>query len=74
MSTPHLAEDEQPSPTYDYREVDGTWMIYDRRSGDTAVLNGILQAGLELNEADELTSVLNRVEKFRSFARRSARD
>jgi hypothetical protein len=73
MSTPHIAE-EEPSATYDYREEGGTWVVYDRRSGNTAILNGTLQAGLELNEADELTSVLNRVEKFRSFARRGARD
>jgi hypothetical protein len=65
---------EEPAATYDYREEGGTWIVYDRHSGNTAILNGTLQAGLELNEADELTAVLNRVEKFRSFIRRCARD
>ena len=73
MTMPHIAE-EEPSPTYDYREEGGTWIIYDRQSGNTATLNGMLQAGLELNEADELSAALNRVEKFRSFARRGARE
>ena len=72
MTMPEIAE-EEPSTTYDYREEAGTWMVYDRQSGDTAILNGTPQRGLELNEADELSAALNRVAKFRSFARRGAR-
>jgi hypothetical protein len=62
-----------PVPFFDFRQENGKWSIYDNRSGARAVLNGAEQAGLSLEEADDLTSVLNRVE-YRHAAAKSARD
>ena len=37
------------------------WTVYNCQSGCPAVLNGVPQIGLALNEADDLADVLNRV-------------
>ena len=59
------------APSYDFREESGTWTVHDRQSGCAAALNGVLQVGLGLNEADDLAAVLSRVELQR-FASRNA--
>jgi hypothetical protein len=46
---------------YDFREEDGLWTVYECESGRAAVLHGVPQTGLGLNEADDLAAVLNRV-------------
>lgn len=46
---------------YDFREEDGLWTLYECESGHAAVLHGVPQTGLGLNEADDLAAVLNRV-------------
>jgi hypothetical protein len=46
---------------YDFREENGMWTVYNCQSGSAAVLNGVPQAGLGLNEADDLAALLNRV-------------
>jgi hypothetical protein len=48
--------------SYDFREENETWMVYDCRTGYAAALNGVRQVGLGLNEADDIAAVLNRVE------------
>jgi hypothetical protein len=48
--------------TYDFLQEGGTWTVYNCESGSPAVLNGVPQIGLGLNEADALAAVLNRVE------------
>jgi hypothetical protein len=46
---------------YDFREEDGMWTVYVCQSRRAAVLNGVPQIGLGLNEADDLAAILNRV-------------
>jgi hypothetical protein len=46
---------------YDFREEHGKWTVYNCENGCAAVLNGTPQIGLGLNEADDLTALLNRV-------------
>jgi hypothetical protein len=48
--------------SYDFREENGMWTVYNCQSRCAAVLNGVGQVGLGLNEADDITAVLNRVE------------
>jgi hypothetical protein len=59
-------------PCFEFREESGVWSIYDNRSGAAVVLNGMAQVGLGLDEADDLTALLNRVEE-RATATRLAR-
>jgi hypothetical protein len=54
---------------YDFREENGKWAVYNCESGCAAVLNGTPQVGLGLNEADDLTALLNRVATQRSASR-----
>jgi hypothetical protein len=58
--------------SYDFREENGTWMVYDCRSGYAAALNGVRLVGLGLNEADDIAAVLNRVETQRAASRISS--
>ncbi len=46
------------APSCDVREESGTWTVYDCQSGCAAALNGVLQVGLGLNEADDLAAVV----------------
>ena len=54
---------------YDFREEGGMWTVYDCQSGCAAVINGVPQIGLGLNEADDLAAILNRVESQRIASR-----
>lgn len=58
--------------SYDFREENGMWTVYDCRSGYAAALNGVPQVGLGLNEADDVAAVLNRVETRRVASRISS--
>ena len=49
-------------PSFDFYESNGSWSIRDNRVGEDAVLSVRAQSGLTLDEADDLTRVLNRVE------------
>jgi hypothetical protein len=62
---------DRPTPCFEFREENGVWAIYDNRSGGPVVLNGTAQTGLGLDEADDLTAVLNRVEEGAQSARRA---
>lgn len=63
-----------PGPFYECcKDGKGAWSIRDNRTGDAAVLNGRVQVGLDLDEADELAAILNRVEDKRA-AERAARE
>ena len=50
-----------PFAAFDYREEDDGWTVFDERAGEPAVLNGVPQTGLEIEEAHEIASALNRV-------------
>jgi hypothetical protein len=69
MTISHALGDHLRIPFYDFREERGTWTIYERGSGRPAVLNGRPQTGLDLNEADELASALNRGRSSRQWSR-----
>jgi hypothetical protein len=49
------------------------WTVYNYQSGSAAVLNGLPQIGLGLNEADDLAALLNRV-KIQQVASQNAND
>jgi hypothetical protein len=55
--------------SYDFREENGMWTVYNCQSRCVAVLNGAPQVGLGLNEADDIAAVLNRVEIQRAASR-----
>jgi hypothetical protein len=57
----NLRDRRSTTRTYDFREEAGMWTVYNCQSGCPAVLNGVPQIGLALNEADDLADVLNRV-------------
>jgi hypothetical protein len=61
-SAMNVRGDGWPATIYDFREEGGTWTVYDCQSGCPAILNGVSQVGLGLNEASDLAAVLNRVE------------
>ena len=50
------------APFFDFYESNGSWSIRDNRVGGDAIVNNVAQTGLTLDEADDLTCVLNRVE------------
>ncbi len=54
----------QTGPTYEFREEHGAWTVYDTSTGRPAVLNGVPQTGLSLDEADDLAAVLNRAQRL----------
>jgi hypothetical protein len=49
------------------------WTVYDCQSGSAAILNGVPQNGLGLNQADDLAALLNRV-KIQQVASQIAND
>jgi hypothetical protein len=44
---------------YDIRPDRDGWTIYDRTTGETAVIEGFVSAGLSLDDADDLVDLLN---------------
>ena len=53
---------------FDFCESDGSWSIRDNRIGKDATVNDRPQTGLTLDEADDLSRVLNRVEEQMAVA------
>lgn len=46
---------------YDLREDPEGWTVFDRFTGWPVVLDGALQSGLDIQDADELAEILDRV-------------
>ncbi|MGY2050718.1 hypothetical protein [Methylobacterium sp. JK268] len=44
---------------YDIRRDRRGWTVYDVRSGETAVIAGVLQVGLAMDEADAVADALS---------------
>jgi hypothetical protein len=44
---------------FDIRPDQDGWTIYDRTTGETAVIDGFVSAGLSHDEADDLVDLLN---------------
>lgn len=49
-------------PRFEFRQENGRWEIHDTRAGRAAELGGRPQIGLGLEEAEELTRILNRLD------------
>ncbi|KMO37332.1 hypothetical protein VQ02_13610 [Methylobacterium variabile] len=56
----------QPAPSaraelirYDIRRDRAGWTVYDVRSGEIAVINDVLQVGLDMDEADAIADALS---------------
>lgn len=51
---------------YDMRkEADGSWTVFDIETGDPAEVENVPQNGLEMEQADDLTDLLNYLETKR---------
>jgi len=64
------------TPTqYDYVFDAGaqSWNVVDTVSGRVAHLNGVPQEGLALNEADDMSALLNRIQAFQPGSSRGQR-
>ncbi|ACL61987.1 hypothetical protein [Methylobacterium nodulans] len=44
---------------YDIRRDRFGWTVYDVRTGQTAVIDGVLQVGLDMDEADAIADALS---------------
>ncbi|WP_245524460.1 hypothetical protein [Methylobacterium nonmethylotrophicum] len=44
---------------YDIRRDRDGWTVYDVRSGEIAVIDGVLQVGLDMDEADAVADALS---------------
>ncbi|WP_018263671.1 hypothetical protein [Methylobacterium sp. WSM2598] len=44
---------------YDIRRDRHGWTVYDVRTGETAVIDGVLQVGLDMDEADAVADALS---------------
>lgn len=49
--------------TYDIREDDEGWTVYNMLTGETARVNGVPQTGLDIEVADDLTDLLDALER-----------
>ncbi len=72
MSTSHR-DDLHTPPFFDFHQNGTSWSIHDTDTGEPVVIDGRPQTGLNLDEADELTAVLNRV-KWQAAALRAGRE
>ena len=46
---------------YDMRPDDAGWTVFDAATGQVARVNGVAQTGLDLDNADDLVDLLNRL-------------
>ena len=58
---------------YDIRPDDNGWTVYDTATGLPAEVNGVIQSGLFVEDADDLADLLNRLHVERSAAARAER-
>lgn len=47
--------------SYDMRPDDAGWTVFDAATGQAARVNGVTQTGLDLDDADDLVDLLNRL-------------
>ncbi len=60
---PDPSNDNARPTTYDMRrEADGTWTVYVVATGKPAVVDGIVQTGKDVEDADDLVDLLHRLE------------
>jgi hypothetical protein len=53
---------------YDIKSEDNGWTVYDTTTGLSAEVNGCIQVGLSLDDADDLADLLNRLNIEQSAA------
>mgnify|MGYP001350336464 CR=1 FL=1 len=47
--------------TYDMRRDDDGWTVFDTATGEAARVSGVAQTDLDIQDADELVDLLNRL-------------
>jgi hypothetical protein len=54
------------STRYDIRPDDHGWTVFDADTGLAAEVNGVIQFGLSLDDADDLADLLDHLDRERS--------
>ncbi|MGU3404071.1 hypothetical protein [Methylobacterium brachiatum] len=58
---PDAANSNVEAQTFDMREDPEGWTVYDTRTDEPARVKGVPQIGLEMEKADDLVDLLNRL-------------
>ncbi|XYD07393.1 hypothetical protein R1A27_19990 [Methylobacterium sp. NMS12] len=58
---PEAANSNVEPQTFDMREDPEGWTVYDSRTDEPARVKGVPQTGLEMEKADDLVDLLNRL-------------
>ena len=60
------ANSNTPAQTFDMRQDDEGWTVYDIATGEPARVNGVAQTGLGIEVADDLVDLLNLLAREKS--------
>lgn len=51
---------------YDLRKLDSGWAVWDRQTDGPALVDGVWQTGLSMEDADDLTDLLNSADLYQT--------